>query len=493
MATDQSSDEAEPAEEAIVEWPPLTAGQRRRLQKCFEHGNQLANQDKCDFDYAHDMYAECVAKDPGNLVYVEAMFENLHRKFKNKKGKSSGFSRASKKLLEKKDWKEVFHLGVASLKTNPRDVPTLTALSEACAALGLNEVELRYLKNAQEAKPQDIAVNKHCAISLGRMGLYDQAIACWHRVESINKNDPDATKMISQLTIERARATISDDEPDESMPKKPATEKAKETPAPAKAKPEEPKKEASAEPPQRREIPLTRRQVLEQELLLDPSEIGNYLELTDILIDEGRFGEAEQVVNRAVNVSPGDFAVQAKQEDVLIFKTKQQVAIAEKQAKIDDTDEARELASGLRDGLNRMELEVYTGRSEREPSSLKLKFDLAVRLKRTGNYNEAVECLKEARADSGLKPTATLELGECCQQLKQYKQAMECYRRTVELTAKSPGETRKMALYRAGVLAAGMKELETAEKYLEELVGLDNRYRDAAGRLDKIRLIRHKE
>jgi tetratricopeptide (TPR) repeat protein len=486
MATDQSPDEAEPVEqEAVTEWAPLTAGQRRRLQKCFEHGNQMADQDKYDFDYAHDMYGECAAKDPGNLVYVEAMFDNLHRKFKNvKKAKSSGFNaRTAKKLLDNREWKEVFQQGIAGLRSNPRDVPTLRALAQACEALGLNEVELRYLKNAQEAKPQNIDVNKHCARSLGRMGLYDQAIACWHRVESIDKKDADATKMISQLTIEKARATVSDEEPKQETPAA-STKPAAASAAQPEAKP--------AEPAPRREITLTRRQVLEQDIVAEPDQVAPYLELADILIADGRSGEAEQVVTRALNASPGDFNVQTKLEDVRIFKAKQHIAIAEKQAKTDDTDQARELVTGLRDDLNRMELEVYTGRSEREPSNLKLKLDLGVRLKRSGNYTEAVVCLKEARSSEEHKSLATLELGECCQQLRQYKQAMECYRRTIELTSDSTGETRKLALYRAGVLAAGMKDLGPAEMYLEELVGMNARYRDAAGRLDKIRLIRHK-
>ena len=33
-----------------------------------------------DVDYANEMLTECVIRDPGNLVYVEAFLDNLQRK-----------------------------------------------------------------------------------------------------------------------------------------------------------------------------------------------------------------------------------------------------------------------------------------------------------------------------------------------------------------------------------------------------------------------------
>jgi hypothetical protein len=47
-------------------------------------------------------------------------------------------------------------------------------------------------------------------------------------------------------------------------------------------------------------------------------------------------------------------------------------------------------------------------------------------------------------------------------------------------------ELRKRALYRAGVLAAGLDDREAAQKYLSTLAGLDFGYRDVAQRLDKL-------
>jgi hypothetical protein len=52
---------------------------------------------------------------------------------------------------------------------------------------------------------------------------------------------------------------------------------------------------------------------------------------------------------------------------------------------------------------------------------------------------------------------------------------------------------RKLVLYRAGVLAMGLKDIDTAEKHLTELAGLEFGYKDVADRLDKIAQMRNKE
>ena len=99
---------------------------RRRLQTCYDHGCQLTK-DK-DYDYGHEMFTECVTKNPANLVYVEAPPSNLQRKYdNNRKGarfKGFGGKGVLKKAVNSQDWEQVFQLGPELLKTNPWDVPT---------------------------------------------------------------------------------------------------------------------------------------------------------------------------------------------------------------------------------------------------------------------------------------------------------------------------------------------------------------------------------
>ena len=98
-----------------------------------------------------------------------------------------------------------------------------------------------------------------------------------------------------------------------------------------------------------------------------------------------------------------------------------------------------------------------------------------------------------------------MELGECFQQIKQYKMAMTNYEASLEALSTREIDERKLALYRAGKLALGLAEkylaakdpqandsLARAEKYLNELAGLEFGYKDVPQLLDKVAKIVHK-
>lgn len=476
---------------------------RRRLQQCFDHASKLTSQDKCDCDYVNTLLTECVVNDPNNLIYVEAFLANLQRKYNNNKkgGRSLGFGGAGalKKLIAKQDWKGVLKQGPEALKSNPWDVTSLRAMAEACAELGYSEIELRYLKNALEANPKDVDVNRHCAQSLARVGQFDQAVACWHRVEEGKKGDKEAPKAISELTVERQRIrqglarTLGAGMG--SAAGKAAAYNLAASKIPSQPKPEAAKDEAEkaaepvAEAAPRREIQLSPRQKVERAIAADPTEVAHYLQLAELLVAEDRLADAEQALTKALAVSGSDLRIRERLEDVQLDKTRAQIEVADQRAEAEKTDEARELAKQMRSDLNRREVEVLYSRVTRYPEKIPLRYELALRLKRSANYAEAIKYLQEAREAPSVRALATLELGECLQQLKQYDKALECYARAADAADKD-AECRKLALYRAGVLATGMRKLDLAEKILRELSLMDITYRDLPYRLDKVQRIR---
>jgi tetratricopeptide (TPR) repeat protein len=476
---------------------------RRRLKQCFEHATKLAEQDKYDYDYANKLLTDCVANDPGNLEYVEAFLHNLQRKYQNNK-KGSGYSGfgsrgAFKKALSQEDWREVLKQGAPLLAANPWDVPTLRGMAQACEALRFDDVELRYLKNALDANSRDIEVNKHCARTLAGVGDYDQAIACWHRVEEIKKSDPDASKMISELTLEKQRMRSGIPMPvGAKTHRRPPVERtggiiqpAALPPAPSAAPAAEPDEEAADDPAKKRDIKLTPRQLLERATSDFPTILDNYLKLADLLIVERKFVDAERTLARALQVSGGDPAVREQLEDVQMQGARYQLSREERKARKENTERAAEMVGEMREAVNRLELEIYGARAERHPHDLAVKFELALRLKRAQNYAEALKYFDQARELSPKKAEALLEGGECLQHLKSFERALKCYVRAAEAAADDP-EGRKLALYRAGVLATGMKRFDDARQLLGRLAELDPQYKDVPSRLDKLKRIRDK-
>jgi tetratricopeptide (TPR) repeat protein len=152
------------------------------------------------------------------------------------------------------------------------------------------------------------------------------------------------------------------------------------------------------------------------------------------------------------------------------------------------------LVERLHENLLRVELQIYDARSQRFPEDLSLKHRVGTLLKRMGNYREAAHRFQESRNLPDFYLSATVDLGECLQHLKQYVKALHCYERAAEKSAGQQAalDLHKLALYRAGVLATGMKEWETAEQMLSTLVDVDAGYKDARARLDKLRQISDK-
>ena len=119
-----------------------------------------------------------------------------------------------------------------------------------------------------------------------------------------------------------------------------------------------------------------------------------------------------------------------------------------------------------------------------------MQYEFGLRLRRAGKIKEAISAFQAARADTKRKPVVLVELGECFQKIEQFKLSLTNYEQAIEACRDSDAETRHLALYRAGVLATGMKEYDRAERYLSELAGLNFGYRDVSERLDKIARLR---
>ena len=67
---------------------------------------------------------------------------------------------------------------------------------------------------------------------------------------------------------------------------------------------------------------------------------------------------------------------------------------------------------------------------------------------------------------------------------------MNNYESAIQEIPDRDADNKKRALYRAGRLAMALKDLETAEKHLTTLAGLDFTYKDVSKLLDKIAKLR---
>jgi tetratricopeptide (TPR) repeat protein len=444
----------------------LSPAERSRLSQCFQRGNQNA---ATNLDYAIEMFSQCVLGDPGNAIYLQSLMAVLKKKHGAKKtGGLSGLWPTSKagglkKFADKAQWREVIRQGVEILKVAPSDHVVHLAMADACGQLQLHDAQRVYLKSALDAAPADPEVNRQCARFLANHGEFDQAIACWVRVANVKALADEAQREIARLQVEKTIVAGHG-----MTGRAPA--------AGAKA----------AAPGQQAAAPVDRIAALRQAIEAKPSDIESYLELADLLERDSGMEEAEAVLVKALAASGNDLKVREHLEDRQLRWARHRVHVAEQRVQTEDTAGNREMLERLKAAQIKHEVEIYSARSARYPENLTWRYELAMRLKAAGNHVEAIRHFQDVLQDPRRKGGVSLELGECFQKIKQYQLAMRNYVTAVESLTDREAELRKRALYRAGVLAAGLDDRDSAQKYLGTLAGLDFGYRDVAQRLDKL-------
>jgi len=329
---------------------------------------------------------------------------------------------------------------------------------------GPGAADLLTLRGAEALRTAE--VNRQCAKYAASQGNFDQAIECWRRVSRIKGLGEEAERAIAQLSVDKTIAAGQG-----------MIGRGGGKPAPGAAG------AAAASDP----IAALRQRIQQQ-----PADIDAYLELADLLERDAQIDEAEKTLAKALAASGNDLKVREHVEDRQLRWGRSKVMIAEKRVQEQDTPENRATLERLRAVHGKQEIDVYAARCTRYPENLTWKYELAMRLKAAGNFAEAIRGFQEVLHDARRKGQVALELGECFQKIKQYQLAMANYQTAVDTLTDRELELRKRALYRAGVLAAGLNDTDAAQKHLSALAGLDFGYRDVAERLDKLGSARDK-
>ncbi len=437
---------------------PISPAKQKRLDAMLDAAQQKASGEKPDFNYATDLLTQCVLGNPSNIFYVKAYIETLQKKYNNNKtGKTLakfqelGARMAQKKAVDQEKWDEVLKQGLKVLTANPWDKTALVNMARASSKYPADfEVELYYLKTALLPNPKDADVNKLCAIALAAIGDIDQAITCWHRVEQVCQGtaaEEEAKRHIAYLNMHRM----------------------------------DPKDGTLNEGLRRGRLGeveelLTPEKRLLRKINQNPEKMEPYVELSQMYINEERYGDAEKILARALEHSDGNIDIREKWEDAQLRNIRQKIS------QIDDPAEKKKQEKRL----FVQELEVCKNRCERYPNNAVFRYDLGYHYMILKQYNDAIRELQLARNDPRKKGSCLLALGQCFQQIEQYPLAMDHYEMAIEEIPDRDAKNKKKSLYLAGKLALGLDNLERADKHLKVLAGLDFTYKDVPSLLDKL-------
>ena len=449
----------------------ISTNQRSRLQKCFEHGSMLSA--KGEFDYADAMFRQCVSGDPANLIYTQNLLTNLKKKYNNnKKGakmaglRTAGAKARLKKAQVKKNWVNAIKAGLECLHFNPWDAGALGEIAKACEALEIPESQIEYLKIALEGDLKNIGLNRSAANAFAKIAHFDEAIACLERIAAQQPKNQEVAREINQMTVNKTIHRGGYDHAETSIDV--SVEKQAQGKLTGGA------------------LELSEEQQLRREIRRHPEEVTNYINLSDYFFKLEDFEAAQQIMAEAVEAT-GAVRATEELEDIQLHRTRIELLRAKKRAKESQKSDDANLYKRMKEELNKRELAIFASRSERYPGDLKIKYDLGLRLKRVGNYEQAIKEFQLARNDMDRAAVASLETGECFQQIRQTRLALDAYEMAIDYcTASSNDETKKLALYRAGWLNMKLRDNENAQKFFSQLASIDFGYRDVSSLLDEV-------
>ena len=477
--------------------PTLSPMDRERLQKLYTHGNQQMF--KASFDYANDMFSQCVLGDPGNVLYFKTFLANLKKKHgdKKKKGMFSFLSGSSIKKTVARKPEQVLQAGVVALATNPWDADMLLSMGGACDELGHHDSALEYYRAAVEAAPDSYEANHVCCKALRENAAFDEAMACALRMLKAKPGDQVAIKLQKDITVERTihkgKYAMGD------------SQQVRDTVSQMKA--------TTADGEDVMGRPLTYVEQVERRIKKNPTDLANYMELAQYYYQLGDYEKAEEhytqtvkltinepdMVERLLDAQKQKFAAKiiSLPEDARKFKEtalelkakfekQKTVAIRDEFYKVKEKyEQAKKELETVQQDFDSKNMELAKHRIKFHSNHAGYHFEYAVLLQKSGEIKEAIAELQLAKADVTRKGDCLFNLGRCFEHIKQYKLAMSHYQEAIaELS--DTAENKKEALYLATKLAMEQDDYETAERYGHQLAAIDFSYKDVGELLDKV-------
>lgn len=422
----------------------MTPDRRRRLSQLFAEARQLAAQPRPDLRQVHNLLAQCVAADPGNIVYLDELLANLKRRGPQR---PDWWSRLAalwpakraivSALTESSSPQEWLQAAPTLLWDEPQNPIQLRRLAAAAAEFEFDEVEFRLLSLARQLGPDDPGTLRDLARALTRQGRFEESVGPWHAVAALSEGDVEAEQAIEDLRLAMRAADLQ---------------------------------------------PLENGQSSEDEEEISPALLAQ----AKSTFSEGRLAAAEHLLSQAQAAQGADLAILAERHSVRLAASAQRVEIARLRAQHDDDRRAQALVHRLEDDHRRLEIELLALQTERYPGDIGLRLRLAERLRQARNYSGAIHALDEVLRAGSPNFQVLLALGECRQQLRQFDQALQYYLEAIDLTDNSPEnhDGVLLARYRAGVLAAAMGQAALAREQFATIVSQRPDYRDVRQRLD---------
>ena len=187
--------------------PQVSEARQNRARKFFDDAIRERNGD--NLRYAIYALGRAICEDPAQRHYAKEFLATLSSPAMRKPSwfsglfKRIGLNRKMEQAISESRWADALATATQLAPFRPQNRAVFLALSQACVGLKCYDSAVVYLRFAHKLWPHDLTVNRYCGRVLGKVGMIDEAVGCWHRVKEHLPHDSEALTEMCRLTTKK--------------------------------------------------------------------------------------------------------------------------------------------------------------------------------------------------------------------------------------------------------------------------------------------------
>jgi tetratricopeptide (TPR) repeat protein len=444
-----------PGPEAAVVYSP------EKAMKFFDHARTV--QETGNYEYAMQLWLSGLKFDPNSMTGLLAFFD-ITPKWLGDPASKKGLSKEVEKSVSGKGDVDRFLYSILRWGTNPKDQTLAVRALEAAAKAGLPEPgywigERAFATVMTSPKPRKDLLMK-LVESFQKIGVYDKAVMAAEQALKLDPTDGHLSAFIRSLA---AQATMAKGGYDKSGQAGGFRQNIRDA--------DKQRMLDEGERIVKTDETIDRLLVAaKEEYNQRPQDLPTIDKLAKLLRERGRPNDEKNAHTLYLNAykDTKQFRYREQAGDILIRQARRKVEELAKMLEDKPHDEmlSRMHAQAQREHAE-LELTEHKLRVENYPTDLVRKFDLGKKYFAVGKYNEAIDILQESQADPKNRAASLLFLGQSFLNIHWADEAIETFRRGLDIKDLSPEVQLEMRYWL--MVALEQKGGETRDKgYIEE-------------------------
>ena len=433
-----------------------------------------------NYEFAIDAYMQVLELDPDDNAPRKAL-----RAVEVRNAKETGTSRTGailknlptyiKLCLPSKNHEQVMLDCEKYLKSDPSHPRIIRKLAAAAIAAGYNRTAAGELEGLRQQHPGDVQGLRMLEETYKAMDEIAKALEVNNMILKVKPGDREATQALRDLSA--ANMSLKFEEAALSGERGSAARKIMKSDSEAKRL----SRELRTEDDVLDEIEDTQKDIAEK-----GEEPRLYVKLGGLYMRIKLLDEAEDAFTTAHELSPTEYTIVMKQQDVQIARMRAQAAKLGQVWKANPKNaQAKETYREAYHQLRTFRLECFEEREKQFPTDSSIAFELGTIYFEMQNLDEAIKRYQKTAHDPKFRVKSYLNLGIAFQKKKQYPLAVKSYTEADD-TLEIWNEDKMAVLYERGKCYAEMGQKEEARADLTAIYERDISFKDVATLLEKL-------